>query len=129
MLRVLHRLDQLVDDVLGRRHVGVAHAEVDDVCACGARPRLDAVHLLEDIGRQASDAVEIAIRHGCPKTWRYRRFSQMRVARTDTGDHAGSERGASMYRPAAPESRFFGRAGTLKIRKRRIVQERWGKHH
>ena len=58
-LGVAGGLDQLVDDVLGRRHVGIAHAEVDDVDALGAQARLEAVDLLEDVGRQASDAVEI----------------------------------------------------------------------
>ena len=57
-LRIPRRLDQLVDNVLGRRHVGIAHAEVDDVRAFGPKLALEAVHLLEDIGRQAPDLVE-----------------------------------------------------------------------
>ena len=51
-------LDQLVDDVLGRRHVGIAHAEIDDVGAARARRRLQAVDFREDVGRQPLDAVE-----------------------------------------------------------------------
>ena len=35
--RIAHRLDQLVHDVLRRRHVGIAHAEIDDVVAARAR--------------------------------------------------------------------------------------------
>jgi hypothetical protein len=34
-----------------------------------------------------------------------------------------------MYCPAAPESRFFGRPGSLKIRMRRIVRKGRGKRH
>ena len=37
----LHGLDELVDDVLRRRAVGVAHAEVDDVLAAAARGHLE----------------------------------------------------------------------------------------
>jgi hypothetical protein len=57
--RIARGLDQLVDDVPGRGHVRIAHAEVDDVHAPGAQPRLEAVDLLEHVGRQAADAVEI----------------------------------------------------------------------
>jgi hypothetical protein len=46
-LGVAGGLDQLVDDVLGRRHVGIAHAEVDDVGALCSKAGLDAVDLLE----------------------------------------------------------------------------------
>ena len=57
--RVLHRLDQLGDDVRRRRAVGIAHAEVDDVLAGAARLRLGRVDLGEHVGRQAADAVEL----------------------------------------------------------------------
>ena len=43
----------------GRRHIRIAHAEIDDVGPPGARRRLEPVDLLEDIGRQALDAVKI----------------------------------------------------------------------
>ena len=56
--RILHRLDQLLDDVLRRRPVGIAHAEIDDVAARRARLRLQGVDFGEDIGRQALDAIE-----------------------------------------------------------------------
>ena len=56
--RLADGLDQLVDDVLGRGHVGIAHAEIDDVGAARAGGRLQAVHLGEHIGRQTLDAME-----------------------------------------------------------------------
>ena len=59
--RLGERLDELVLDVLGRVEVGVAHAEVDDVGAGLARGRLEAVHLLEDVRRQALDAIELRV--------------------------------------------------------------------
>ncbi len=55
------RLAQLVDDVLGRRHIGIAHAEVDDVHTSAAKLGLDAVHLLENVRRQALDAMEVVV--------------------------------------------------------------------
>ena len=59
---------QLVDHVLGRRAVGIAHAEVDDVLAARARRGLHRVHFGEDVGRQALDAVEF-LGHRAP-SWR-----------------------------------------------------------
>src|SRR5262252_4460221 len=53
-----HRLNQLVDDVLGRGHVRVAHAKIDDVGAAGPRRSLEAVDFGEDVGGQALDAME-----------------------------------------------------------------------
>ncbi len=35
---IVDRLDQLVDDMLRRRHVGIAHAEINDVGAARAPP-------------------------------------------------------------------------------------------
>ena len=61
--RIADRLDQLVDDRPRRRAVRVAHAEVDDVVAGGARRRLHRVDLAEDVGRQAPDAVELGLPH------------------------------------------------------------------
>ncbi len=57
------RLDQLVDDMLRRRQVGIAHAEIDDIGAARSRIGLEAVHFREDIGRQALDAVKV-VDHG-----------------------------------------------------------------
>ena len=57
--RAPRRLDQLVDHMFGRGQVGIAHAEVDDVGAAGARLGLEPVYLLEDIGRQALDAIKV----------------------------------------------------------------------
>ena len=57
----LHSLDQLVDDVARGRHVGVAHAEIDDVDALGAQAGLQPVNLFKDIRRQATDTMEIVV--------------------------------------------------------------------
>ena len=51
--------DQLVDHVLGRGKIGIAHPEIDDVGASVASGGLDSVHLFEDVGRQSLDAMEI----------------------------------------------------------------------
>src|SRR5262245_17817211 len=74
VLRILRGLDELVDDVLGRRHVGVAHAKVDDVFAPRACLGLQVVYDREDIRRQALDPVELLHRGGSP----------LRVSRDDT---------------------------------------------
>src|SRR5712691_11522304 len=58
-LGVLHRLDQLGDDMWRGRPVGVAHAEVDDVATRGAGLCLQRVDFGKDIGRQTLDAVEL----------------------------------------------------------------------
>ncbi len=57
--RILHRLDQLVDDMGGRRPVGIAHAEIDHVAPGRSRLRLQGIHFGENIGRQALDTIEI----------------------------------------------------------------------
>ena len=61
--RLPDRLDQLLDDMAGRIHIRIAHAEIDDVHALGAILRLQPVGLGEDIGRQALDAVELFFGH------------------------------------------------------------------
>ena len=61
--RLGHRLDELVVDVLGRRQVGIAHAEIDDVGAARPRLGLQPVHFRENVGREALDAMEI-LDHG-----------------------------------------------------------------
>ncbi len=53
------RLHQLVDDVAGRFLVGIAHPEVDDVLALGARLRLQVVDDREDVGREPLDSIEL----------------------------------------------------------------------
>ncbi len=60
--RLADGLLQLVDDVLRRRQVRIAHAEIDDVGALVARAGLRLVDDLENIGRQALDAMELV--HG-----------------------------------------------------------------
>ena len=62
------RLDQLLDDMRRRRHVRIAHAEIDDVGAARARLRLQPVDLLENVGRQAPDAVKFAVHALVPLT-------------------------------------------------------------
>ncbi len=57
--RLADRLNQLVDDVLGRWQVGIAHAQIDDVGSAGARLAFQAVDLGEYVRRQALDAVEV----------------------------------------------------------------------
>jgi hypothetical protein len=57
--RLADDLFQLVEHMLRRGKVRIAHAEVDDVGARIARRRLRAVDLLEHIGRQAANAVKL----------------------------------------------------------------------
>src|SRR5262249_44793815 len=57
--RLGHRLDQLVDDVLGGGHVRVAHPQIYDVGTAGPRRGLEAVHFGEDVGPQGRDAREL----------------------------------------------------------------------
>ena len=56
---LLRNLAELGDDMFGRRQIGVAHPQVDDVpprmAGCGAH----VIHFGNDIGRQALDAVEL----------------------------------------------------------------------
>ena len=61
--RLRHRLDQLVDDMLGRRQIRIAHAEIDDIRTTRAGGRLQPVDFSEYVGRQALDAVEF-LDHG-----------------------------------------------------------------
>ena len=60
-IRPPRRLAQLVDDVCRCRHVGIAHAQVDNVRALRTQGRLGAVHLLEDVRRKSANLVEICI--------------------------------------------------------------------
>ncbi len=59
--RVARRLDQFLHDMLWRRHVGIAHAEIDDVLTARACLGLQPIDLLEDVGRKPADAVEIGL--------------------------------------------------------------------
>ena len=56
------RLDELVDNVLGRRHVRVAHAEINDVGSPVAGGGLQLVDLFEDVRRQTFDAMKLVHR-------------------------------------------------------------------
>ncbi len=62
--RLADGLLQLLDDMRGRRQIGIAHAEIDDVGAAVAGHRLGAVDLLEHVGRQAANAIKFF--HGNP---------------------------------------------------------------
>jgi hypothetical protein len=57
--RIAHRLDELVDDVLRRREIGVSHPQVDDVFAGVAHSRLEVDHDRENIRRQTLDSREL----------------------------------------------------------------------
>ena len=54
----LRNFDQLVDDMLGRRQVRIAHAEVNNVLTRRTGGRSHRIHFSDDIGRQALHAVE-----------------------------------------------------------------------
>ena len=56
---LLRRFNHLVDDVLGRGAVGVAHAEVDDVFSAAAGVDLHLAGDVEDVGREALNAAEL----------------------------------------------------------------------
>src|SRR5262249_50606051 len=56
VLRLLHCLDELRDDVRRRRMVRIAHPEVDDVLAAGACCGLQVPDDVEDVRRQTLDA-------------------------------------------------------------------------
>ena len=56
--RIGDRFDQLVDDMLGRRLVRIAHAEIDDILAGGPGARLHCVDLVENVRRQALYSME-----------------------------------------------------------------------
>ena len=72
--RLADRFDELVDHMLGRGQVGIAHAEIDDIGAPGSSLGLERVDLLEDIRRQTPHAVKIA--HRSPWPWVLSRFSR-----------------------------------------------------
>jgi hypothetical protein len=57
--RSLRSLDELVDDVAGRRSVGIAHAKINDVLAAGARLDLEIRDRSQHVGREPLDPVEI----------------------------------------------------------------------
>ena len=59
MTGLLRGLDHLVDDVLGRGAVGIAHAEVDDVFAAAARGDFQLPGDVEDVRREALNAAEL----------------------------------------------------------------------
>ena len=136
--RVLHRLDQLGDDMRRRRAVGVAHAEVDDVlCRCPCLG-LGRVHLGEDVGRQAADAVEFLGHRLGPCGWAdalpdggsaaagiepYRGRSQ-RPGAASGRRRAGSAAGGGARRRAARRGGGGGRLARGVSRQRRAAAAR-----
>ena len=56
---ILHRFNELGDDVRRRRPVGIAHAEIDDVASGGARLGFQRVDLGKDIRGKALDAIKL----------------------------------------------------------------------
>jgi hypothetical protein len=76
--RIARRLDQLVDDMLRRRLIGVAHAEIDDVFTGGASSGLHRVDFSEDVRREALDAVKFGFHDlSWPYRWRLRESSTL----------------------------------------------------
>ena len=72
--RLADRFNELVEHVLGRGQIGVAHAEIDNVGAGGAGLGLQHVDLLEDVRRQAPHPVKVAHRGKWPlDRFRFRR--------------------------------------------------------
>ena len=57
--RLSDRLDQLFDNMGWRRHIWIAHAEIDNIGTTRARRRLQPVDLGEYVGRQAFNTMEI----------------------------------------------------------------------
>jgi hypothetical protein len=73
--RVLRHLPDLVDDVLRRRQVGVAHAEIDDVAAGAAGREHELRDFREHVRRKPLETVEVellgpAAAAGCRRDWR-----------------------------------------------------------
>jgi hypothetical protein len=52
--------------MLRSRHVGVAHAEVDDIRTARTRSRFQAVDFRENVWRQALDTVKIFAQQSLP---------------------------------------------------------------
>src|SRR6516165_7700732 len=71
--RPAQRLLQLLNDMRRRRQVRIAHAEINDVGPGIARGRLGPVDLLEDVRRQAANAVEIVHGSSAPASVRQNR--------------------------------------------------------
>ena len=57
-------LDQFIDDMFRGGLIGIAHAEVDDVLAARAGLSFQVVDDVEDIGRQAFDALKVSVQSG-----------------------------------------------------------------
>jgi uncharacterized protein len=66
-IATLRRLTELIDDMLRRRLVRIAHAKIDDVLATRSRFRLELIDDGKNVRGQALDALELIVRlHGGP---------------------------------------------------------------
>ena len=61
--RLVDGLNQLLDDMLRRLHIGIAHPEVDNIGTARPRPCFQRVDFREHIRRKALDAMKI-FNHG-----------------------------------------------------------------
>src|SRR5262249_42079878 len=97
--RRLGAFAELLDDVRGHGKIGIAHAEIDDVHALIAHARLQAVHLLEDIRREATGLVEIGgHRERLPTRALWRRERRRSVSAWSESLRALGERSVRTYR-------------------------------
>jgi hypothetical protein len=79
--RIHQRLGHLLDHVMRRRLVRIAHAEIDDVVTGRARLRLELVDLGKDVRRQALYAVEFVFHDSLEcwlESWPGRRLTRRR---------------------------------------------------
>ena len=60
--RVAHRFDELLDRDVGRRQVGVAEREVDDVFAGSPQLHLQRIDLRKRVRRQGVDPAKLHVR-------------------------------------------------------------------
>ena len=91
----------------GAGRSGIAHAEVDDVGAGVARGRLGAVDLLEHVGRQAADAVEVFHGPGSSAASRFRYGPPISVCITGCGQLPAARRRAGRLRGGRRLARVF----------------------
>ena len=92
------RLYQLVDDMVGRRLVGVAHSEVDDVLARRSRLLLQITDDIEYVRRKALDALEFSV-HG------------RRLEKGANTERRGLKKGPNSTESAPPCQREGGASG------------------
>ena len=62
----LHRLGQLVDDMIGRGLVGITHPEIDDVLTLGPCRLLEVTNNVKDVWWQTLYALKMMIQNRPP---------------------------------------------------------------